>query len=62
MAQKVKQCKIWQNNVLVKHLVPVPQGLVIGSYTVLSNGMFDIVNQQFYANQGTGAFTIGRDE
>ncbi len=60
--------KIWvakcydSNNTLVRHFVPVPAGLVIGNYTVPSNGMFDIVNQQFYANQGTGEFTIGRDE
>lgn len=45
-----------------KHLVPVPQGLQIGSFTVPSNGMFDIVNQQFYGNQGAGQFIIGRDE
>lgn len=50
-----------QNSTLVRHLVPVPTGLQIGSFTVPSNGMFDIVNQQFYANQGTGNFTTGRD-
>lgn len=44
------------------HFVPVPTGLQIGNFTVPSNGMFDIVNQQFYANQGTGKFAIGRDE
>lgn len=51
-----------ENKALVGHFVPVPTGLVIGNFTVPSNGMFDMVNQQFYANQGTGEFTIGRDE
>ena len=50
------------NKQLVRNFVPVPAGLVIGNFTVPSNGMFDIVNQQFYSNQGTGEFTIGRDE
>jgi len=49
--------KIWDSsNTLVRDLVPVPQGLVINSYTVPSNGMWDIVNQQFYSNQGSGNF------
>ena len=39
--------------------IPVPKGLQIGYYTVPSNGMWDIVEQKFYPNQGTGAFTIG---
>lgn len=54
------KCK--ENNTILQYLVPVPQGLVIGSYTVPSNGMFDIVNQQFYPNQGTGTFTYGKDK
>lgn len=47
---------------MLQHLVPVPTGMVIGDFTVPSNGMFDIVNQQFYPNQGTGTFTYGKDE
>lgn len=43
------------------HFVPVPSGLTIGSYTTPSAGMFDIVNQQFYANSGSGTFTWGKD-
>lgn len=43
------------------HFVPVSQGLVIGSYTVPSNGMWDIVSQQFYGNAGSGSFTYGKD-
>lgn len=53
--------KIIQNDVLVKHFVPVPEGMQIGSFTVPSNGMFDIVNQQFYANQGSGTFIYGKE-
>jgi len=53
--------KFFENNVLIRHFVPVPTGLKIGNFTVPSNGMFDIVNQQFYANQGTGKFTYGWD-
>lgn len=53
---------IWKrNNNLLYYLVPVPTDLQIGSFTVPSNGMFDIVNQQFYANQGSGTFTYGKD-
>ena len=59
---KLKWSKMYDNNVLVKHLVPVPQGLEIGNLTCPSNGMFDIVNQQFYGNAGTGDFTYGKDE
>ena len=60
---KIFSCKIIDDttNTLARHLVPVPQGLVIGDFTCPSNGMFDIVNQQFYANQGTGDFTYGKD-
>lgn len=53
---------IWKrNNSLIYYFVPVPTDLQIGSFTVPSNGMFDIVNQQFYSNQGTGTFTYGKD-
>ena len=52
-------CKIYDNNSLVRHFVPVPKGLLIGNFVVPSNGMFDIVEQKFYENQGTGEFEIG---
>lgn len=54
--------KITRNGVLERHLVPVPQGLVIGTYTTPSVGMWDIVNKQFYANAGSGTFTWGKDQ
>ena len=62
MLGRLYYAKFFEDGVLIRHFVPVPSGLVIGNYTVPSNGMFDIVNQQFYANQGTGTFTIGKDE
>lgn len=52
-------CKIYDNDILVRHFVPVPKGLLIGNFVVPSNGMFDIVEQKFYGNAGTGEFTIG---
>ena len=58
-AIKIKYLKIWSGSTLVRHFVPVPAGLVIGNYTVPSNGMFDIVTQTFYGNDGVGNFTYG---
>ena len=60
-AAKSFYTKIWQNNVLVRHLVPVPCGLKIGDFVVPSNGMWDIVEQKFYGNLGTGDFIYGVD-
>lgn len=51
--------KFYENDVLIRHFVPVPKGLLIGNFVVPSNGMFDIVEQKFYENKGTGEFTIG---
>ena len=52
---------IYDNDVLVRHFVPVPAGLIIGDYVVPSNGMWDIVEQKFYGNSGTGNFIYGID-
>ena len=58
----VYRFKIWNNNTTLAHdFVPVPAGLVIGSYTVPSNGLWDIVDQVFYGNSGTGEFIYGKD-
>ncbi len=54
--------KIYEDDTLVRHLVPVPCGLKIGDYTVPRNGMWDIVEQKFYGNSGTGEFLYGSDE
>ena len=57
----VKYLKIWSGNTLVRHFVPVPSGLTIGNYTTTENGMFDIVTQTFYANDGgVGSFQYGK--
>ena len=53
--------KIWQGENLVRHFVPVPCGLKIGDFVVPSNGMWDIVEQKFYGNMGTGDFIYGVD-
>lgn len=55
---KIFNFKLWETS-LIQHLVPVPKGLLIGNFVVPSNGMFDIVNQTFYGNAGTGEFEIG---
>ena len=54
--------KIWQDDVLVRHFVPVPCGLRIGDFVVPENGMWDIVEQKFYGNMGTGDFFYDIDE
>ena len=57
----VKYLKIWSGNTLVRHFVPVPSGLTIGNYTTTENGMFDIVTQTFYADDGgIGNFQYGK--
>ena len=60
MSGKMKYLQIYDNGTLALNLVPVPVGLEIGNYIVPSNGMFDMVNQQFYPNQGTGTFEVGK--
>ena len=52
---------IYEDDVLVRHFVPVPRGLVIGDFVVPENGMWDIVEQKFYGNMGTGEFIYGVD-
>ena len=59
---KMYYAKIWDNDTLVRHFVPVPCGLQIGDFVVPSNGMWDIVEQKFYGNMGTGDFIYGVDE
>lgn len=59
---KIFYLKIYDNNTLVRHFVPVPCGLQIGDFVVPSNGMWDIVEQKFYGNMGSGDFIYGVDE
>lgn len=53
--------KFYENDILIRNYVPVPKDLLIGDFVVPSNGMFDIIEQKFYPNQGTGIFTYGKD-
>lgn len=50
---KVYSFKIYENNVLVRNLIPC--------YRNSDNevGLYDLVNNVFYTNQGTGVFTYG---
>ena len=52
---KLYYCKIWQDNVLVRDLIPC--------YRKNDNaiGLYDKVNDVFYANAGTGTFTYGAE-
>ena len=58
---RIYYTKIWDNDVLIRHFVPVPCGLKIGDFVVPENGMWDIVEQKFYGNSGTGEFIYGVD-
>ena len=60
-AMKVRYLKIWNGNTLIRHYVPVYEGLVIGTFVVPENGLFDIVNQIFYPPQGAGSLTYGKE-
>ena len=53
---------LWDDDTLARYFVPVPCGLKIGDFIVPSNGMWDIVEQKFYGNMGTGDFIYGVDE
>ena len=50
---KLYECKIWDNGVLVRDLVPV-----INSSTG-ETGLWDNVTEKFYGNAGTGTFVAG---
>ena len=41
--------------------MPVPRGLQVGDFIVPENGMWDIVEQKFYGNMGSGEFIYGVD-
>ena len=51
---KVYYCKIWENGVLVRNMIPcINQSNVAG--------MYDTVNDVFYSNAGTGSFIAGAE-
>ena len=47
---RIFYCKQWNNGTLVRHLIPARRD------SDNAIGMFDIVNNEFHANQGTGSF------
>lgn len=49
---KIYGCKIWNGTTLVRNFVPC----VNASGTA---GMYDVINNQFYTNAGTGDFLVG---
>lgn len=49
---KVYSCKIWDNNIIQRNLIPCKNS----SGTL---GLYDIINNVFYINAGTGTFTAG---
>lgn len=52
---KVYNCKIWNNDVLIRNFIPCyrkSDGEI---------GMYDIVEDKFYTNSGTGTFVKGKD-
>ena len=55
MIGKIYACKIWDNEVLIRDLIPC--------YRISDNviGLYDIVNDVFYTNSGTGTFSKGAD-
>ena len=59
---KIHSFKFYVSDVLIRHFVPVPRGLQIGDFVVPENGMWDIVEQKFYGNMGSGEFIYGVDE
>ncbi|MEE3344408.1 MAG: hypothetical protein VZS44_09980 [Bacilli bacterium] len=50
---KIYQCKFYEGNTLIRNMIPC--------YRNSDNevGMYDLVNNVFYTNQGTGSFTYG---
>ena len=51
---KVYYCKIWENGVLVRNMIPCKNPSNVA-------GMYDTVNGVFYTNAGTGTFEKGDD-
>ena len=59
---RMYRVKLLEYSVPVRDFVPVPAGLQIGNFVVPSNGMWDVVEQKFYGNKGTGNFMYGVGE
>ena len=50
---QIYEFNIYENDVLVRHMVPAKQGTTVG--------MYDTVNDRFYTNAGTGSLTAGSE-
>ena len=52
---KVYSCKIWKSGTLIRDFIPC--------YRISDSviGLYDMANNQFYTNSGTGTFTKGAD-
>lgn len=51
---KVYYCKIWENGVLVRNMIPCKNPSNVA-------GLYDTVNGAFYTNAGTGSFIAGAE-
>lgn len=49
---KIKYCKIWNRNKLIRNFIPCKNSSNVA-------GMYDTVNKVFYTNAGTGTFNVG---
>lgn len=58
-SMKLYSCKIYQDNMLSREFIPCYKENADGS--VNKAGLYDLVTDSFYANSGTGDFTIPRD-
>lgn len=56
---KIYYFKVWDGDTLIRYMVPVNKGMVIGATTIQDAGMWDLVNERFYGNQGKDSFYYG---
>lgn len=49
---KIKYCKIWNRNKLIRNFIPCTNSSNVA-------GMYDTVNKVFYTNAGSGTFNVG---
>lgn len=56
---KIYYFKVWDGDNLIRYMLPVKKGMVIGSVVIPDAGMWDVVNEQFYGNRGSDSFYYG---
>ena len=54
-AFRLKKCKIWDNGTLIRNMIPAKKN------SDNKVGMYDLVNNVFYSNAGTGVFSTGTE-